>query len=548
MAFRRGREMHQYFSTWPWAIWVSLGPVVSVELGGRDPRWETGMPLVGSIHEQRDASLLAEMTMGMPQVQGLATAISSRASCMRSGATISARGSILEGKDSWLQFCEELKVHPIRLHEQATQDLIEFDTMLYVMFLAWKVPRMEAGKGRGQEINSADLYLSRVNGWVHDKCKRQVQINRVWYNAQRDAYKVQKIAQKGRPPRHRKLAFIPAHFELIHRIPGLNWNEPWHRTWLTAAKVAFNLGLRVGEYTQRRAEDFNPNTAFNMADVSWYRANGQPFNPAELVMPGGWLRDNDFCLINAIPTKTDRLLQKFADMQFPLKNYAGNRITNACLGLAILELQRKVFNPEERAKRPLFESPKTGKAMTYNEFAGFFKKVLAAALGSDLATKFGTHSFRIGGATTLKAQGVHDDEIMAWGRWNSDCYRRYIRVMLSSLIGLGVHLNPVSSSDIPVEQLNQQGLLQRTFLTSSRASCTPAAAAQLPLMSKGEAQRGAQLSGALAASILTSGTDFDFGSSNEVEGRFEHSDDEESLPDVEFGNLSFLPLPPTRCP
>ena len=32
------------------------------------------MPLVGSIHEQRDASLLAEMARGMPQVQGLAAA------------------------------------------------------------------------------------------------------------------------------------------------------------------------------------------------------------------------------------------------------------------------------------------------------------------------------------------------------------------------------------------------------------------------------------------------------------------------------------------
>lgn len=485
------------------------------------------MPLVGSIHEQRDASLLAEMARGMPQVQGLAAAISSRTRCLRSGATISARGSILEGKDSWLQFCEELKVHPIRLHEPTTQDLIEFDTMLYIMFLAWKVPRMEAGKGRGKEIISADLYLSRVNGWVLDRCKRPVQIDRVWYNTQREAYKVQRIAEKGRPPRHRKLAFIPAHFELILRISGLDWNEPWHRTWLTAAQVAFNLG---------------------MADVAWYRANGQPFDPAEFVRPGGWLRDNDFCLINAIPTKTDRLLQKFAEMQFPLKNYAGSRTTNACLGLAILELQRRVFNPEERAKKPLFENPKTGKAMTYNEFAGFFKKVLAAALGSDLAKKFGTHSFRIGGATTLKAQGVRDDEIMAWGRWSSDCYRRYIRVMLSSLIGLGVHLNPVSSSDIPVEQLDQQGVLQRTALTSSQASCTPAAVAQLPLMSKGEARRGAQLSGALAASILTSGTDFDFGSSNEVEGRFEHSDDEESLPDVDFGRLPFRPLPPTRCP
>ena len=99
-------------------FYVALGDLGILRLGGRDPRWETGMPHVGSIHEQREEALLAEMTRGMPQVQGSATAISSRANCLRSRATIVARGSILEGKDSWLQFCKELNVHPIRLHKQ----------------------------------------------------------------------------------------------------------------------------------------------------------------------------------------------------------------------------------------------------------------------------------------------------------------------------------------------------------------------------------------------------------------------------------------------
>ena len=60
---------------------------------------------------------------------------------------------------------------------------------------------------------------SRVDGWAHDRCKRKVQINREWYNAQRDAYKVQRIAQKGRPPRHRKLAFFKNE-EMIVGNPG----------------------------------------------------------------------------------------------------------------------------------------------------------------------------------------------------------------------------------------------------------------------------------------------------------------------------------------
>lgn len=40
-----------------------------------------------------------------------------------------------------------------------------------------------------------------------------------------------------------------------------------------------------------------------------------------------------------------------------------------------------------------------------------------------------THSFRIGGATALAAAGVSDARIQVLGRWNSNCFVKYIRVL-----------------------------------------------------------------------------------------------------------------------
>jgi hypothetical protein len=42
-------------------------------------------------------------------------------------------------------------------------------------------------------------------------------------------------------------------------------------------------------------------------------------------------------------------------------------------------------------------------------------------------TEFGTHSYRIGGATSLFAAGADPIVIRTMGRWSSDCYRLYVR-------------------------------------------------------------------------------------------------------------------------
>ncbi|XP_063423640.1 uncharacterized protein LOC134707625 isoform X2 [Mytilus trossulus] len=43
-------------------------------------------------------------------------------------------------------------------------------------------------------------------------------------------------------------------------------------------------------------------------------------------------------------------------------------------------------------------------------------------------TRYSSHSFRIGAATTLSMDGVSDSEIMRLGRWSSNAYKGYIRI------------------------------------------------------------------------------------------------------------------------
>ena len=54
-------------------------------------------------------------------------------------------------------------------------------------------------------------------------------------------------------------------------------------------------------------------------------------------------------------------------------------------------------------------------------------------IGEDPA-QFGTHSYRIGGATALFAAGANETIIRTMGRWSSDLHRLYVRACFEQCV------------------------------------------------------------------------------------------------------------------
>ncbi len=55
-------------------------------------------------------------------------------------------------------------------------------------------------------------------------------------------------------------------------------------------------------------------------------------------------------------------------------------------------------------------------------------------------SRFSSHSFRIGAASTAATVGIPDWRIQALGRWSSDCYLRYIRLRLTEADSMATRL------------------------------------------------------------------------------------------------------------
>ena len=86
---------------------------------------------------------------------------------------------------------------------------------------------------------------------------------------------------------------------------------------------------------------------------------------------------------------------------------------------------------------PLFKY-QDGRALTRARFAAAVRSALHKA-GVD-QSKYCTHSFRIGAATTAAAKGVEDSVIKTLGRWESLAYLQYVRIPRDQLAGYSQQL------------------------------------------------------------------------------------------------------------
>ena len=80
---------------------------------------------------------------------------------------------------------------------------------------------------------------------------------------------------------------------------------------------------------------------------------------------------------------------------------------------------------------------KTGPLFTYLDGTFLTRQrlttILNLALPSTNRAPISTHSFRIGAATTAAAAGLPRWLIQQLGRWNSDCFRTYLRIPMSTI-------------------------------------------------------------------------------------------------------------------
>ena len=83
---------------------------------------------------------------------------------------------------------------------------------------------------------------------------------------------------------------------------------------------------------------------------------------------------------------------------------------------------------------PLFRY-RDGCVLTRPRFAAVVRSALKKA-GMD-QSKYCTHSFRIGAATTAAARGIEDSVLKTIGRWESLAYLQYIRIPRERLTGWG---------------------------------------------------------------------------------------------------------------
>jgi len=108
----------------------------------------------------------------------------------------------------------------------------------------------------------------------------------------------------------------------------------------------------------------------------------------------------------------------------------------------------------------MFQWP-DGRALTYRQLLGAIKAALQA-LGYD-TKRYGTHSLRIGLATTLAQLGFKRTQIQAVARWTSETYLEYIQLTpdylqrISGLIGAeGAAGRPVFGGLSPDEACNAE--------------------------------------------------------------------------------------------
>jgi len=190
----------------------------------------------------------------------------------------------------------------------------------------------------------------------------------------------------------------------------LNPERYEHAVLWTSLTIAVYGLLRAGEMTYK--DEFS--SILRRSDITW---------------------SDDYFIIHLRASKTD-VFREGVDI------YIHRNGSFSCPYAAMRALWEA--SPKQELHAPVLQDA-DGNPYKYTDFhAGI--KGLAVGLKLD-PTQFGTHSCRIGGATTLAMLGYPTHVLMTLGRWKSDCYLRYLRLSVEDFAGFSKAM--ASSAKLP---------------------------------------------------------------------------------------------------
>lgn len=200
---------------------------------------------------------------------------------------------------------------------------------------------------------------------------------------------------------------LPITYQLLSRVaPFVGHTYDSKLLWAAMTLGHFGL-LRAAEFTIPAQGKFVPAKHLTLSDVAF-----------------GELPDGaTYLSVRIKSSKTDRYNQGTT-------LYIGCTQTKVC---AYCAMQQFVLERKSKCSHegPLFLLD-SGAVLTRHIMVKNTQLYLTLA-GVD-ASKYSTHSYRAGGATTMAAAGMSDWEIQISGRWSSNAYQRYIRPPISLLV------------------------------------------------------------------------------------------------------------------
>ena len=144
------------------------------------------------------------------------------------------------------------------------------------------------------------------------------------------------------------------------------------------------------------------------------------------------------CLKLTIPQSKNDQYGKKCTIKLNCLPHQSKIICSVRLMVAYLKVR-----PAFKKNQPLFIHG-DGSSLTQNQFASVMKQALHFSQVPEMQS-YSSHSFRIGGATTLAERGIPEEDIQAAGRWRSQAYKSYIRFTINHSLGFRMVLLPALS-------------------------------------------------------------------------------------------------------